>query len=404
MIALDVILTLPDRLQIKCGEIVTTSRDSKGQIRGAFRYTPEYLQHDRAFPLDPGELPLTSNEFETIRPQGIFGVFEDALPDDWGRRLLVRKANLSHREQTEPKLLEVLGNNGMGALSFRSENSDPDSEVSADIAELEALLELSVKYDAGEQLNDEEFNFLAIHGSSPGGARPKTLVQKKDKTLWIAKFPQINDTFRVEQIEAATLHLASLSGLDVPEFEIHDFGSRKALLVKRFDVSEIGGRYHMISMQSLLKAHGYYFAGYDDIFNAVQKYSVRPSEDVPAFFRQMVFNAATGNTDDHLKNFCMLHKEAGFMLSPVYDILPDIHGKRFHTLSFPLGAGETAPDRSVLLKYAENRNIKNPDQILDDVIKAVSGWKEVFKNYNVPHSDIQKLEQGIAQRLDRLKG
>ncbi|MEN8188108.1 MAG: type II toxin-antitoxin system HipA family toxin, partial [Bacteroidota bacterium] len=76
----------------------------------------------------------------------------------------------------------------------------------------------------------------------------------------------------------------------------------------------------------------------------------------------------------------------------------------FHTLSFPLGAGDTTPDRSVLLKYAEDRNIKNRRQILDDVIKAVPGWKEVFKNYDVPHSDIQKLEQGIAQRLDRLKG
>jgi serine/threonine-protein kinase HipA len=46
-----------------------------------------------------------------------------------------------------------------------------------------------------------------------------------------------------------------------------------------------------------------------------------------------------GNTDDHLKNFSMLHKETGFCLSPAYDLLPDIHGKRSHSLSFPEGAG-----------------------------------------------------------------
>ncbi len=94
MIRLLVNLTLPDGSTLFCGEIVTTLPDSRGMIQGAFRYAPEYLQHPLAFPLDPVNLPLHSKEFRTNRPEGVHAVFEDALPDDWGRNLLIKKAKL----------------------------------------------------------------------------------------------------------------------------------------------------------------------------------------------------------------------------------------------------------------------------------------------------------------------
>ena len=193
MIHLDVILIFPNRLKIKCGEIVTGTSEPNGRIKGAFRYTPEYLQHPDAFPLDPVNLPLKPKEFSSNRPQGIHGVFEDALPDDWGRKILARKANLTLREQTEPRFLEALGNNGMGALCFETGYPVRAQDPCADMVNLDNLLELALKYDAGEYLNDQEFAALALCGSSPGGARPKSLVRDKDNTLWLAKFPRHND-------------------------------------------------------------------------------------------------------------------------------------------------------------------------------------------------------------------
>jgi len=356
LLLLDVIIIYPNNLKIKCGEIITGTPEGNGRIKGAFRYTPEYLQHPDAFPC----------------------------------------------EQTEPKLLEALGNSGMGALCFETGNAiKTPQDPSADILHLEQLLELAIRYDAGEQLSDQDFCSLAVCGSSPGGARPKSLIRDKDNFLWLAKFPKHNDHFHVEQIEAATLKLAENSGLKVPEFKILTVGSRKALLVKRFDVADDSGRYHMISMKTVLNAQ--YYAWYEDIFKAVKKYSTQPSVDIPALFRQMVFNAAIGNTDDHLKNFCMLHKETGYCLSPAFDLLPDIHGKRSHSLSFPKGSGEFSPNRSVLLAYAADLNIKNPDSIIDAVIQAVSAWQDVYAAYDVPDTDIQKLDQDISYRLDKLK-
>lgn len=402
MIRLLVHVTLPDNTGLLCGEMVATSPEPSGRIKGAFRYAPEYLKHPQAFPLDPVALPLTPKEFQTERPEGVHAVFEDALPDDWGRALLIRKARLGRGEQTLPRMLEALGNGGLGALSFQSTQNRIKTDSSADIKNLEALLDTALRYESGLPLDEKELQLLYQSGSSPGGARPKALCRKEEGSLWIAKFPRHQDRFHVESIEAATLELAKRSGLTVPEFEIRTLGKRKVLLVKRFDISDCGGRYHMISMQTLLQARGYYFLGYQNMFDAVNAHSYQPSLDVPLLFRQMVFNAAIGNTDDHLKNFCMLHKESGYCLSPVYDVLPDLYEKREHSLSFPSGAGFLPPDEKTLQRIGDNLKIEAAGRIIDTVRETVSGWKKIFQGYNVPESEILRLEPGINRRIDSL--
>ncbi|MBT3177542.1 MAG: type II toxin-antitoxin system HipA family toxin [Desulfobacula sp.] len=404
MIRLLVNLTFPGSKTVSCGEIVTTLPDPRGKIQGAFRYAPDYLNHPLAFPLDPVNLPLSSKEFQTDRPEGVHAVFEDALPDDWGRNLLIKKAMLGRGEQTIPRLLEILGRNGLGALSFESkQDRSGKPDPSAGIKDLETLLNAALRYESGLPLYEKELQLLYQSGSSPGGARPKALCRKEMGSLWIAKFPRHNDTFHVESIEAATLELAKRSGLPVPEFEIQDIGKRKVLLVRRFDISGHGGRYHMISMQTLLQAQGYYFLSYDDVFDVVKAHSYQPSIDIPLLFRQMIFNVAVGNTDDHLKNFCMLHKESGYCLSPVYDVLPDIYEKREHSLSFPFGAGFLPPDRNTLESMAAAHNIETAGQIIDIVRKSVSGWKNVFQQYKVPEFEIQRLEWSINRRIESLR-
>lgn len=402
---LDVKITFPDGTTLKCGEIVTEDPGKNGRIQGAFRYTREYLEHPRAFPLDPGILPLTPEEFLAQRPEGIHAVFEDALPDDWGRKLLIRQAGLKQREQIPPKLLEALGCNGLGALSFVPENQNfQKKRLPTGLVLLPDVLEAALRYDAGLSIDADQLNKLFIHGSFPGGARPKAAVRKENGSYWLAKFPKHNDSFCVESLEAGCLKMAVLSGLQVPEFELRRFDRRLVLLIKRFDISGQGGRYHMISMQTLLKAEGYYHLGYNDLFEILRKYAVQPSVDIPALYRQMVFYAAIGNTDDHLKNFSMLHMNKGFCLSPIYDVVPDIYNKREHTLSFPGGLGTLPPDRAGFKMIGSNLNVARADNIIEDVLAAVSQWKEIFRQYKVPGKDIQRLEWGINRRLKALNG
>jgi len=53
--------------------------------------------------LDPLHLSLSAELFNADLPHaGVHGVFEDSLPDDWGRRLLVRRYKLGRKDQRIP--------------------------------------------------------------------------------------------------------------------------------------------------------------------------------------------------------------------------------------------------------------------------------------------------------------
>lgn len=402
MIKLNVWLTFPSGEKTICGEIVTADPNSRGQLQGAFRYTRNYLNHPSAFPLDPVHLVLSPEEFQADRREGVHGVFEDALPDAWGRGLLVRKANLPRERQTIPEMLSALGDSGLGALSFLQKERSKGEDVSATIPDLQALVDAAYQYDAGETVAEDSLRLLFRAASSPGGARPKALVVDEKGDHWIAKFPSVRDLFDMIPIEAATLRLANDAGLAVPESSIFRVGSRKILIVKRFDVTEEAGRRHMISLQTLLGAEGYYNLSYLDLFDVLRRYSDRPAIDIPLLFRQMTFNAVIGNTDDHLKNFTMLHDDRGFHLSPAYDLMPDVAGSREHVLRFDNDF--TTPNRKTLLRMANRLGVSKSNEIIDGVIDSVSRWKRVFEEMGVPAEDFRRLNWGISNGMKRLTG
>ena len=86
-----------------------------------FEYAPEFL--DKDIELSPFMLPLQSGVFEDSKRtfDGLFGLFNDSLPDGWGCLLLdraLRKQGLSLKQITPLKRLSMLGKNAMGALEY----------------------------------------------------------------------------------------------------------------------------------------------------------------------------------------------------------------------------------------------------------------------------------------------
>lgn len=53
--------------------------------------------------------------------------------------------------------------------------------------------------------------------------------------VWPAKFPSRPDTFDMATAEYATLRLAALCGMSVPEVRVADIGGKSVLLIRRFD-------------------------------------------------------------------------------------------------------------------------------------------------------------------------
>jgi serine/threonine-protein kinase HipA len=244
MIHLNVWLTLPDNQRIQIGELGVTDPDIRhgGKLAGAFRYAPEYLNHPQAFALDPVQLPLLPQEFPAQRPEaGVHAVFEDSLPDAWGRRVMVRRYNLARLQQRVPHLLKHIGANALGALAYADAGTSPVTDRITGVSDLTAIVEAALRFDAGQVTQEDDLALLFQACSSPGGARPKALVSDAGRQ-WIAKFPSLRDTFALVPLEAATMQLAHNAGILVPETRLALAGSRYVLLVERFDISPTAGQ------------------------------------------------------------------------------------------------------------------------------------------------------------------
>ncbi len=398
MIRLDLWLTLTSGEKLRAAELVFGNADQQGRYASALRYTPEYLADARAFPLDPAGLPLQPGDFSAAQLNAPLMALEDALPDDWGRRLLILRHGLPRGRQSEPHLMQVLAGQGLGALSFHAPGQPPSAEAHA-----AGLLELDILLDAAQRLEkegsaaiDDSTRSLLAAGSSPGGARPKVLVQDAEGQ-WIAKFPSRRDDVDMVGLEVASLELARLAGLEVPDFRLVELAaSRRALLVKRFDLAAQGGRHHMLSFRALLQAGGYYVLRYLDLIAALRQYGANPERDVPQMFRQMVFNALLGNTDDHLKNFWLLADADGYRLSPAFDLLPDTGARREHVLLFDLTPLPPAP--AELAALGRKWGVSGAANICQEVEAAVARFAEIATGMHVPESEIHRFEQDIARR------
>jgi serine/threonine-protein kinase HipA len=179
------------------------------------------------------------------------------------------------------------------------------------------------KFELGTLPPEDEFRKLLEGSSRAGGARPKALVHNTQGE-WLAKFPSWarDGAHDVVGLEATCLELARHAGLEVPKSKLQTIGRRRVLLVHRFDVTPRNGRLHMVSLRTLCRERpGVYVQAYSDMARSIRKHSAAPKSDVAMLFRHMVFNAAVGNVDDHLKNFWMLAKPEGYRLAPAFDLL-----------------------------------------------------------------------------------
>ncbi|MSQ72667.1 MAG: type II toxin-antitoxin system HipA family toxin [Betaproteobacteria bacterium] len=403
MIALRVWAMLAQGIRVHAGDLAFGDPDAHGRYESEFEYSENWLAHPQAFDLDPESLRLVSGRvrYRSTNLYPPLAVFEDSLPDDWGRRLLVFDRRLPRREQGEPYLLREIGADGLGALSY-SEHGEPEprrNTVSA--VHLEELVAAAARFEAGKLDDRSKLRRLLEAGSTPGGARPKALVATDDGE-WIAKFPSRNrdGRFDVVGLEAAAMEIAGAAGLVVPQTRLAKAGRKRVLLVRRFDITQAGGRRHMVSLKTLCKERpGLYALSYGEAASAIRKHSAAPQEDTDNFYRHMVFNAVIGNTDDHLKNFWMLQDGRGFRLSPAFDLVPDIGERVEHALAFLYG--QRSPTRAELLEIAGNWGVKRAEDILEQVLAATRGFRRVAKKLGVAEENIAEIGADIDARRKR---
>lgn len=310
------------------------SRDRHGVATGRLTYGKSYLARSDAVALDPIELPLTAQTYETRMLKGIFGALRDAGPDYWGRRIIERYAGLA-REPSEIDYLLCSPDDRAGALGFGLNARPPIPRRSfnrtLDLERLQSIADAIIADEALPADADRDRDMaraLLLVGTSMGGARPKVVVEHEE-ALWVAKLNRPDDRFNSARVEHAMLTLARECGISTAESRVTRIGARDALLVKRFDrqLCEHGyQRARMLSALTLLRAGDTHQDrerwSYVLLADEVRRISAWPDTDAPELFRRMCFNALISNTDDHPRNHAVIALGTRWRLSPAYDLTP----------------------------------------------------------------------------------
>ncbi len=347
-----------------------------GLIQSYFRYEPSWQTNPDAFPLDPVNLPLKADVFQLKSRTGLWGVFEDALPDAWGRRLIQARHQVSVLRNNNIELLLLTGWAEPGATGFSVLKKIPKHQVvPMDIEMTEQAIDASEAFEKKASVVNLP-DFFISGGSSAGGARPKVLARSED-TPYLVKFPSINDPAPdvMARLEFFGLSCVRLAKVPTPDcFLIQAGNNRLALAVKRFDVVDNKkGRLHFLSFQSLIGVEEQLGLPYARMAEVIQKVSVHPERDLKNLYKQMVVNVILSNCDDHLKNFSMLHNPAdgGFSLAPAYDIVPNLW-QREHILS--IGGKTSEISYGDLLREGRNFSLGSLQvtKLISEAVKGIS--------------------------------
>lgn len=353
-----------------------------------FEYDTDFIK--TALELSPFKLPLKAGVLaSTDRTfEGLFGIFNDSLPDGWGRMLLDRKLmslGVNPGSISSLDRLCFVGERGMGALSYKPENSISTEHVSANLDEIDHEIRVTLED------NDLYIDDLLILGGSSAGVRPKVLLQI-DNIYWLIKFRSSLDPKDISAIEYAYHLMATEAGLNVPKAKI--FPSRKSFGffgVERFD-RQHNKRIHLHSISGLLHAdHREPALDYETIMRATV-YLTRDIRQSEVQFRNAVFNVFSHNRDDHAKNFSFLMDVNGtWIVSPAYDLTFSSGPAGEHS-TMVMGEGKN-PKKDHLLKLATIGNIKknNALEIIEQVAAATRKWRNFAEIAGVSKAQIKYI-------------
>jgi serine/threonine-protein kinase HipA len=342
-----------------------------------FEYDPEFIK--TGIELSPFKLPLKSGIFspDDLIFEGLFGVFNDSLPDGWGRLLLDRKLTKSGVNPNGISPLERLcyvGINGMGALGYEPVLDGTSTPYYDSLEKLDEIAEHILQF---QEHDEDSFvdELLTLNGSS-AGARPKYLVRLVSNEDWIIKFKSFNDPKDIGPIEYAYHQVALEAKLDVPPAKLFKSQNGPGYFgVKRFD--HIGNtRLHMHSISGLLHtSHRLPNLDYETIMKTTW-WLTKDIRECEKLFRLATFNVFMHNRDDHAKNFSyLLDIDGKWHLSPAYDLTFSSGPLGEHCTTI-MGEGRN-PSTAHLLKLAEVSNINKQRaiQIIEEVMTATNKWE-----------------------------
>nr|WP_321524962.1 type II toxin-antitoxin system HipA family toxin [uncultured Cohaesibacter sp.] len=390
-------------------DVISVGRLAIRDGRIYFEYDASFI--DVGIELSPLRLPLKRgvSSFDPFLFEGLPGLFNDSLPDGWGRLLFDRFAR-SHgvlpQEISPLDRLAYMGRRALGALVY-----EPDHAV----GEQEGTISLDALADQAQEIlegraEDVLEDLLALNGSS-AGARPKALLGvDRDRRViihgvsdlpdgfdhWLIKFPNSQDGIDAGAVEYVYALMAKDAGIEMPDVHLFPAASGPGYFgIRRFD--RVGDqRFHMHTACGLV--HSDFRTpsmDYEDLV-ALTQMLTRDIREVEKLYRLAVFNVLAHNRDDHSKNFSFLMaRDGNWRLSPAYD-LTFSSGPRGEQSTMVMGEGRN-PGIEHLRKLGKEASLPKgrADEIIADVKAALLKWQSLAKEFGVSPETLQVISRRL---------
>lgn len=389
---------------------------------GVFQYTPGFLQS--GIELSPLIMPLAPAPYQFPELaqntfKGLPGLLADSLPDKFGNAVIdawcISKGRFPDSFNPVERLCYI-GSRGMGALEFKP--AIRGIPTSKKIIEVSNLVELSnIILNQRESLNvylngkndhDALGEILKV-GASAGGARAKAILAWNPKTnhfrsgqlpaekgyeYWIMKFDGVSNNRDKEvadpqgygKIEYAYYLMAKKAGIDMMPCRLFHEGGRSHFMTKRFDRTDDGNKFHMLSLGGM--AHFDFnqprIYSYEQALQVMKKLNL-PIDDLQQQILRTIFNIVGRNQDDHVKNIAFLMNPKGeWRLSPAFDVIysynPNGSWTSNHQMSINGKWGNFT--RSDIYELGEFAGLKpsKTNELIDCVNDTFKNWKDVAGN------------------------
>ena len=374
-----------------------------------FEYSPSFIE--QGLEISPFLLSVKSGvtTFDNSLFEGLPGVFNDSLPDGWGRLLFDRFAlsmGVLPAEISPLDRLASLGSHALGALVYEPETDTTIAQGQVDLDGVASRIQEVLEGSSAAVLQE----LLSLNGSSTG-ARPKALINVSEDyghiihggskceegfAHWLVKFPNTQDGIDAGCVEYAYALMAKAAGIQMPE--VHLFPAKEGpgyFATRRFD-RDGDKRFHMHTACGLL--HADFRApslDYQDLLNLAFMLT-RDIREVEKLYHLSVFNVLAHNRDDHAKNFSFLMDAQGqWKLSPAYD-LTFSSGPGGGQSTMVMGEGKNI-GLEHLAKLGLEAKIAKPRiaQIIDQTQSALTLWPDLARQYGVG----QDTAHLIAKRI-----
>jgi len=382
--------------------------------RAVFKYEPAFLE--RKLFISPKHLP---NQIDprlcNYAPfDYLFGVFNDSLPDGWGRLLLdraIRSKRIDLQMLSPLDRLAFVGDGGVGALTYLPDYGlEEEHPNTYDLSVLAAETQVILQGQSSELIDQ-----FRKWGGGSQGARPKIFADfnpttedliigqpayQEDYVSWIIKFASNEDPDHMGRIEYAYSNMAKAAGVEMANCRLF-FGQDKSAFfgTQRFDKEGLISHHVHTAAGLLHSTHRLPSLDYGNLIHETLELTRNMSEATKVF-RLAAFNLYSFNRDDHSKNFSwMLDLDGNWKVAPAYDLTFSNGPGGQHSTIY---AGEGAnPTSKQLMELATHFGIKKAIHIIDEVKAAIHNWHLFAEEAQVSEEMTDVVWERLAPLLTR---